>query len=96
MITCSKCGSEFVKYQDEVPRIIREKYGEKHWIKIPRYRCKNCGCVFRVLPENLLPFKHYDKEIIQGVVEGVISEETIGYEDFPCEVTMARWRRTYA
>lgn len=41
-----------------------------------------------------MPYKHYDCEIINGVVEGHITTDTLGYEDRPCEVTMERWVRT--
>ena len=26
-----------------------------------------------------------------GVIEGLITPETLGYEDYPCEMTMHRW-----
>jgi hypothetical protein len=34
----------------------------------------------------------YESEIIIGVLEGLITCETLGYEDYPCEATMRRWR----
>ena len=30
--------------------------------------------------------------IIIGVIEGLITCETFGFEDYPCEMTMIRWR----
>ena len=30
-------------------------------------------------------------EVIIGVLEGLITCETLGFEDFPCEMTMFRW-----
>ena len=27
-----------------------------------------------------------------GVLEGLITCETLGFEDYPCEMTMIRWR----
>lgn len=38
-------------------------------------------------------FKHYEADIIDGVVEGLIGPDTLGYEDFPCEETMKRWKK---
>ena len=35
--------------------------------------------------------KEYESEIIIGVIEGLITPETLGYEDYPCEMTMNRW-----
>lgn len=54
-------------------------------------KCKSCGAIHRKLPEGLYPYKHYDAEIINGVVNHVITPETLGYEDYPCEMTMKRW-----
>ena len=45
----------------------------------------------RELPEELFPYKQYESEVIRGVLEGLITCETLGYEDYPCEVTMIRW-----
>ena len=76
---------------DRVDRIVIRKYGIKEKTKIVRFRCDNCAVTLRELPDWLLPFKHYDKNIIVGVVEGLITSDTIGFEDFPCEITMKRW-----
>lgn len=37
-------------------------------------------------------YKQYESEIIAGVIEGLITCETFGYEDYPCEMTMIRWK----
>lgn len=88
--TCPDCGHETV-YYDTVQRIQREKGGIKELIPIERYRCIHCRKIHRELPDSLLPYKQYDKEIIRGVVEGWITSETLGYEDYPCEMTIHRW-----
>ena len=87
---CPLCGGELQGY-DHVSRVVRDKYGETSYIKIPRYKCRSCGRLHRKLPEDILPFKQYTKEIILGVKEGWITPETIGFEDYPCEMTMRRW-----
>lgn len=43
------------------------------------------------LSELLVPYKQYEAEVIIGVLEGLITCETIGFEDYPCEMTMLRW-----
>lgn len=88
---CPVCGGE-LKYYDQVPRILRAKNGETEWVKLKRYRCLTCGRVHRALPDNVYPYKQYDAEIIRGVLEGLITSETLGYEDYPSERTMERWR----
>ena len=48
-----------------------------------------------MLPDYILPYKHYESEIIFGVLEGLIDLDTYGYEDYPCETTMNRWRAEF-
>lgn len=88
---CKKCGTE-VKHYDRVKRVVRGKGGKKYHIWLDRYICPNCGEIHRELPEDILPYKQYESEIIHGVVEGLIDEETYGFEDFPSSMTMHRWR----
>lgn len=80
-------------FYDKVSRILKTTNGEKIIISIPRYRCKYCNMVRRILPNNLYPYKQYESEIIDGVCNGYITSETLGYEDYPCESTMARWKK---
>ena len=79
------------KYRDSVRRLVREAYGKKSKVLVARYKCTRCGYIFRVLPEYLLPYKHYRKEIIAKVIDGSITSETEGFEDYPCELTMKKW-----
>lgn len=89
---CPNCGGK-LKHYDNVQRMVQTKGGCAKWIKIKRFRCKECGKVHRLIPDYVLPYKHYESEIIRGVVEGYISPDTYGYEDYPCEVTMNRWKK---
>ena len=90
-VICPKCGG-ILKYYDSTRRMLRSKYGRKNYILIQRLRCTKCGSVHRELPNDILPYKHYDSEIIQGVIDGTITTDTFGFEDYPCEVTMKRWK----
>ena len=89
---CPECGGT-LKYYDNVKRIVRGKGGKKQCIKIRRVRCIICRRLHRELPEFMVPYKQYETEIIQGVLEGFITSDTIGFEDYPCEMTMLRWTR---
>ena len=91
-ILCEKCKCE-IEYYDTVQRTILKANHEKQYIKIKRYRCPRCGSIHRILPDNVLPYKQYDAEIIEGVKEGLIDSTTLGYEDYPSEMTMKRWRK---
>lgn len=87
---CPKCGGQ-LKYFDSVKRVLRTKARRTEWIEIRRLRCIECGALHRELPEELYPYKQYEAEVIRGVLEGLITCETLGYEDYPCEMTMIRW-----
>lgn len=88
---CKICGTE-VKYRDSVKRIKKIKYGIKTFIRIPRYFCPKCKTLKRYLPDDLIRMKHYEKEIILGIKQGLITSDTLGFEDYPTEQTMKRWR----
>ena len=87
---CPHCNGE-LRYYDKVSRIMRTKSRKTKWVKIRRLRCIKCGRVHREIPNYLAPYKQYESEVIQGVLEGFITCETFGYEDYPCEMTMMRW-----
>lgn len=46
------------------------KGGVKSYIHVERYRCPKCKTIHRFLPECVHPYKQYDAEIIDGVIEG--------------------------
>jgi hypothetical protein len=90
---CQNCGSKLKRY-DKVSRIVRTKGGKTSWIEIERFRCPVCGQIHRELPDYIFPYKQYEAEVIRDVLEGFITCETYGYEDYPCEMTMIRWRNS--
>lgn len=87
---CPKCGGH-LRFFDRVRRIVRTKARMTEWIVIRRLRCTICGSLHRELPEELFPYKQYESEVIIGVLEGLVTCETLGFEDYPCEMTMTRW-----
>lgn len=94
MDACIRCGA-VMKYYDKVTRLIRSGNRQTETIEVKRYRCVSCRSIRRACPDELLPRKQYDKGIIQGVIEGLITPDTYGYEDYPCEATMIRWIKEY-
>lgn len=92
---CPRCGGE-LKYYGAVSRIVRTKYRATAWIRIRRLRCVKCGAFHREIPASIFPYKQYEAEVIIGVVEGLITCETLGYEDYPCEMTMTRWASEFS
>lgn len=89
---CEKCGA-VLKHYDRVVRIVKGKGGVKSYIYVERYRCPKCKTIHRFLPECVHPYKQYDSEIVDGVIEGLIDSDTLEFEDYPCEMTMKRWRQ---
>lgn len=90
-IRCDICGGAVWKF-GRVKRIVKGEGGEKCIIFVQRYRCKECKRVWRCLPEGITRFKQYRTDIIDGVRLGEIDESMLEYEDYPCEITMRRWR----
>lgn len=90
---CPKCGSS-LKYYNTVQRIVKKEGGVTQRIKIRRLICSKCGSIHRELPSYLVPYKHYTLEIIRGVIEGEITPFDLDYEDYPCEITMKRWKES--
>ena len=91
---CPKCGGDLRKY-DKVKRILKTKNRECKNVYIRRKQCKRCGSIHRELRYDMVAFKQYEKEIIIGVLEGFITNCTYGFEDYPCESTMTRWRSQF-
>ena len=68
----------------------------KKWFQVDRFLCTACGKTFTLLPDFLLPFKHYAAAEIEGVLRhllggGIFSEAP----SFCEESTLRRWRREF-
>lgn len=87
---CPKCGGD-LKYYDSVQRIVRTKNRKTWRFPMRRLRCTGCGALHRELPDLIFPYKQYEAEVIIGVMDGLITCKTLGFEDYPCEATMRRW-----
>lgn len=93
-IPCPECGSE-LKYYDSIRRIWKQHGGKKQWLLIERVRCrnKNCRRVHNALPDFIVPHRHYSSEVIEDVIdEVVLPDDELNGSDYPCEMTMARWK----
>lgn len=79
-------------HYDSVKRIWRKEGGSAAWIIIRRLKCSNCCRIMRELPDVLTPYKHYETDVIEGVVEGIIQPTDEDAEDYPTVETMERWK----
>ena len=89
-VCCPVCGG-ILKPYDHVMRGIRMEAGTKEHMYIRRLKCRQCGRIHRELPGRLLPYIQYDRSIVMGVINGLITTDDLNYEDYPCEMTMVRW-----
>lgn len=91
---CPECGG-LLKYRDKVLRGQKQTGGERKMYMINRLKCTNesCGKLHRQLTDGMIKYKQYSAEVIEDVLDEVISEED-GLE-YPCEGTMERWRRWF-
>lgn len=80
--------------RDKRRRIKREAGGKKTWLIINRLKCTNkeCGKLHCELPDCLVPYKHYEVELIEDVIDGVRTSDDLETEDYPCEGTMNHWK----
>lgn len=66
----------YLKYYDKILRIVRTKKRKTKWVTIFRLRCPGCGILHRELPNFIFSYKQYESEVIQGVLEELITCET--------------------
>ena len=78
-----------MKYRSTTSRIVKFPGGRKIKIQIRVLTC--CGKYKRELPEWLVPYKHYTRDTIEHAIKEDISEDLL-YEDYPCDMTIMRWR----
>ena len=79
---CPVCQGT-LRYRDSRPRIRKKEGGTKEQLMIRRFRCQNCHAYHNELPDCLVPYKHYEAEVIAGVLDGVILPGDLDSEDYP-------------
>lgn len=91
---CPICGHPLT-FRDHVKRIAKGRDGKVIWLRIRRLICNNdkCHSIHRELPDMLAPFKHFEADIIAGVLDGLITPETNGFQEHPSESTMKQWQQ---
>lgn len=87
---CPICH-ETLSYRDSRIRIRRKEGGVKEQLMIRRFHCKSCHSYHNELPDCLVPYKHYETEVISGVLDGVVLPDDLDSEDYPSFRTMLRW-----
>lgn len=85
---CPYCGGE-LHVKDSVLRKRRDRYSQITTYRIRRLRCKKCKRLHRELPDFLLPYKRYDSETIESVIDEKADDCTAS------PTTIQRWRSWY-
>lgn len=90
---CPVCGSKLEK-KGWVDRIHKKEGGRKEWYKIEVRKCtkESCGKSHRLLPDKSVPYKHYDADLIEAIIDGLAGEEDPALEEGPSPCTMKRWK----
>lgn len=87
---CPVC-KEALRYRDSRRRIRKKEGGEKENLMIRRFHCEHCHSYHNELPDCLVPYKHYETEVISGVLDGVVSQDDLDSENYPSYRTILRW-----
>ena len=68
---CPTCKKGILHFRDYCRRIVRYEGGDSEWIFIPRHQCDNPQCrrLHRMLPDFLVPFRHYHEEVIMEALD---------------------------
>ena len=100
-VLCSRCNQVPLVSLDYVRRICLSWNGTENWFEIPRGICPNCQTIHRMLPDGLVPYKHYDKEVISthlkyppdDPINSEIPSETFDLlnSPLPCNLTISNW-----
>ena len=91
---CPYCGGQ-LRYRDHRLRIRKHEGGTRDYLCIRRLRCSVCESYHNELPDVLLPYKHYETEVISGVLDGIVTPEDQDSEDYPSANTMLCWLRWF-
>lgn len=92
ILFCPVCHSAMKPY-DHRMRIMKQYNKETEYLILPRYRCTNKGCnkLHILLPDLLLPHKHYTFSIIEETIEDC-EDNRLMIPDYPCQETRNRWK----
>ena len=91
---CPCCGGQ-LRYRDSRLRIRKHEGADRDYLRIQRFRCSTCKSYHNELPDILLPYKHYEAEVVSGVLDGIVKPEDQDSEDYPSVSTMLYWLRWF-
>ena len=91
---CPVCQGT-LRYRDSRPRIRKKEGGVKERLMIRKFRCQNCRTYHNELPDCLVPYKHYEAEVIAGVLDKVVLPDDLDSEDVFCKHFLHKVAKTF-
>ena len=90
---CPVCKEGRLVFRDYCRRRVLNDDGEAKIYEIPRHQCSNPGCrkVHRMLPDFMVPHKHYAEAVISDAVND--RHPLALSSDGPSLITISRWKR---
>jgi len=90
-IRCPLCGG-IVRFRDRKSRKVKRSGGEVWHFRLRRMLCEECETLHTEIPEIIQPYKHYDSETIQGVIDGTDDSLVCTADDS----TIHRWKTEFS
>ena len=88
---CPLCEG-FLKHRDRKPRDVKSLIGEVRHFSLRRLLCIVCEKLHTEIPNIIQPFKHYDSETIQNVIDNTeLSKDCVADDS-----TISRWKASFA
>jgi len=88
---CPLCGKNLV-YRDSKLREVKNLFGEIRCFLLHRLRCTGCKSLHTELPDTIQPYKHYDSDAIQTILDGSTDASACAADDS----TIRRWKNEFA
>jgi hypothetical protein len=90
-ICCPLCDGELV-YRDSKPRTLKNLLGEVRHFFLRRLCCTGCKQLHTELPSIIQPYKQYDSDTIQSVLDGSEAGAVCAADNS----TIRRWKTEFA
>jgi len=91
IMICPLCGGCLL-YRDSRRRRLKNLAGIVSRFLLRRLRCQSCGKIHTEIPDIIQPYKHYDSETIQHVLDGSGGASCCAADDS----TIRRWKSSFA
>jgi len=89
-VPCPYDDGELV-YRDSVFRNVKNMFSEVRRFLLRRLLCPICGKIHRELPDIIQPYKHYESDVIQSVIDDNEDAKKCSADDS----TIRRWKSEF-